>query len=901
MRRLLRSLLFQLRSLFGWNHKQAELDEELQFHIDMGIKERTDQGMTPEAAQRETLKEFGGMEKYKEDCRDNWGTRFFVDSLRNARFGMRLCLRYQNSSILAVIVLALEICIAVMMFTMTTQLMDVSGGGSLNERHLYLQWELGKKQSMPISSQDFKHFRKEVDSLENLMGMQASNFEFYLPSNTKEIKQYSGIKVTPNFFGYTNQVPTHGRTFVESDTLTQESNVVLISDYIWKDFFSRSISALGSEAIINGKKYQIIGVMPPGFAFPGNKQLWMPSDWKEFDTTPRSHAPLIEVSGMLKKGFDREKAKIELDTIAANLSTSFPETNQERTRVRISTYRDYFIAQEVTFFLFFGLCVSCIVLLIACANLFHIIMARTAIRSSELALRSSLGAKRSHVIWQVLVDGLILSAMGSILGIGLAAIGLQIATQQLKVFNLPALLDFQLQPNFLFFALGATFFSGIASSIIPAWRASKIEVYSFLKDDFRSTSSLYIGRLSKWTVVSQVTFSAILVFISVFLLKSFSFYKKDLPYDDTSVLTASLNFENDPLYGKAGNNNRFYLEFKRRIMSVPGVKAVAFTDFSTAITTSSKGMIPGDRIPFELERQPSENASSLKSSSFGSVTPDYLDVYGLKIRHGRMINESDTKDSMKVCVVNTHFVTAHSNDEVPLGERIKIIRPGDDPDEWLTIVGVIPSTWVAVREAQSDITYSQIFVPFAQTQKKSTRVLLNAHHASNYTYAKKIQEIVRNISPQIQLNKTILTISDLYNLLTVIRKLILTGALAFGSAILVMSMIGLYSINAFTVERRKKEFGIRMAVGSNSWGIAKSVLRPWMITIGIGLILSALIMLATLFLLTPHQMKTSSSFFIFGPAFLFAAGIIGLVSFISIVIPAWRATKLEPMDVIRTE
>ncbi|MBL4576228.1 MAG: ABC transporter permease, partial [Opitutaceae bacterium] len=736
MRRLLRSLVFQLRSLFRWSHKQTELDEELQFHIDMGIKERTDQGMSHEAARKETLKEFGSIEKYKEDCRDNWGTRLFIDSLRNARFGMRLCWRCRSSSILAVIVLALGICIATMMFAMSTQLMDISGGGKLNERHLYLQWELGKKQGMPISSQDFKHFRKEVDSLENLMGMQAANFDFYLPSNTEEIKQYSGVRVTPNFFDYVDQMPALGRVFVKSDIQTGDENVVLISDYIWKDFFNRNISALGATTIINGKEYQIIGIMPPGFAFPGNKQLWMPSDWKEFDAIPRNHAPLIEVSGMLKEGFDREKSQAELNTIAVNLGTAFPESNQERTRVRISTYRDYFISQEVTFFLFFGLFVSFTVLLIACANVFHIIMARTAIRSSELALRSSLGAKRSHVIWQVLVDGLILSGIGSILGICLAIIGLQLATQQLKVFNVPALLDFQLQPNFLFFALGAAFFSGIASSIIPAWRASKIEVYSFLKDDSRSTSSIYIGRLSKWTVVSQVTFSAILVFISVFLLKSFSFYKTDFPYDETSVLTASLKFENNLLYQETGNNNRFYLEFKRRIMNVPGVKAVAFTNFSWAITTSSKGMIPGSRTPFELEGQPSTDSSSSKSCSLGSATPDYLNVYGLKIRHGRMIDEFDTKDSLKVCVVNTHFVAAYLNGEIPLGKRLKIIQSGNDSAEWLTIVGVIPSTRPTTQDTQSDITYSQIFVPFTQAQNKKAQMLVNAHNASDYKYAK---------------------------------------------------------------------------------------------------------------------------------------------------------------------
>ncbi len=897
--KIVRKVSNRLKALFLNGKAESELDDEMQFHLEMEIEKNLERGMSPFEARRSARVSFGGMEQAKEDCRDAWGIRFLQDSYRNLRFGLRLCSRYLNTSILAVVVLSMGIGIASMMYTMSSKLLDTSSGADLDDRQLYIQWELGTAQGEPFSSHDFKVLRSEVDSLEDLAGIQNSGFWFSLPLKKDEGKQYKGVKVTANFFELVNAKPILGNSFSDQDAQSYEAREIVISDLVWADFFDRDKAVLEAEVMLNGDQCKIAGVMPTGFAFPRDQQIWMATDWREFDGKPRASAPKIGVTGKLKPGLGLDQARAELETIASNLAVAYPETNEERTRVRLTPYREQFVDDDAKAILYLGLFGSLLVLTFLSTNVFQIIMGRTAIRSHELAVRRSLGAKRSHVIWQVVVDGLALSGMGAIFGIGFAALGLRVISDQLSVFEMPWLHDFQLTPGVFLFAIGAALFAGIGSSIIPAWRASRMNSFSILKDDSRSSSSIYIGWLSKAMITFQVLFSSILLFLSVMLLWPSLFMDSlEMPYDKNTVLTAGMQLGADPQFEEPRDVERLYPRLKQKLMATPGVRAVALG--------SGKFGIMGDLRGIEIEGEEEDKGSSMRISQISTATPDFLDVYGLKPLSGRMINAFDSEESLTVCVVNSHFVDTHCKNVDPIGLRLKIEQGSNGYSEWITIVGVIPSLMPNLPGTKEEIDrlFSQILLPFAQHPLWNPTILLSAQNADNDRYRLAIRESVKELAPLVRFQGPILTIGEGLSFVSRMIDTISLGGKFLGGAILVISIIGLYSIIAFTTNQRRKEFGIRIAVGSNAWGVMKSVMRPWALTIGSGLILGFISVLSLLVGL--HSFSVSNGGMEedlrgYTPIFLTVAAIVGLATLIAMIIPARRAAKINPMDIIRAE
>ena len=895
----IRILKLRVRGLLKSREKESELDQEMEFHLQMLIDGNLELGMNPKEARAAALKEFGSVELHKEEVRDSWGMRTVMDTLRNLRFGLRLSYRYRGSSILALVVLSLGIGIATIMYTMSSKLMDTSAGADLDKRQLFVEWETSTEQGERISSIDFKMLRSEVDSLENLVGIEHRGFWFQLPRDPEGAKYFRGVKATPNLFDLADALPVRGRVFAGQDVESSYEPVILISNSIWTDFFGRSEAALGSTVIVDGHECRIIGVMPPGFAFPGNQQIWMPTEWNEFDAGARELAPEIDMVGRLKPGENIGRVRVELETLASNLSIEFPETNKERTRIRVTPYKDRFRDDDATAVLLLGLFGALLVLSLSCLNVFQIVMARTAIRSHELAVRCSLGARRSHVIWQVVVDGLTLAGIGALLGVGLAALGLHYISDVLRVFETPGIHQFQLQSGVVVFAVGAALFAGVASSIVPAWRASNINPYAVLKDDSKSSPGIYIGWLAKVMVVSQVAFSSILLFLSVILLQPGVLINiVKTPYDKDTVLAAKMDLRLDESVKTAQDIENFYAGVKEKLMAVPGVRAVALT--------SSTWGIMGDIVKFKIEGQESESFLKSNSTQVNMASPDYLDVFGLEPLSGRMISPLDTEDSLAVCVVDSRFVNRYFKREDPIGRRLKITQ-NDRTTDWITIVGVIPGIKPAipgVSEDGMDNVLSEIVVPHRQSPDWVPSILLSAQQAGSPQYRKAMRESVKAIAPGAEFRGAILTIGERFDILSRLFESISTTSAIFGSVILAISIIGLYTVVAFTTAQRRKEFGIRIAVGCGGWGIVKSVIKPWSAMIGTGLILGGIASLAlgmAYVALVANAGNVEIRTYEFVPIFCIVIVLICLASLIAMGIPTWRATKIEPMEVIRVE
>ncbi|EDY84938.1 efflux ABC transporter, permease protein [Verrucomicrobiia bacterium DG1235] len=897
MRRL-RELYLQIRAHFRSSDIADEIDAEIEQHLEFMIEDYIAEGHSPAAARRLALKKFGNIDAHKERARDSWGTRRVFDSIRDFKFGLRLCLRFPSSSIMAVLVLSIGIALSTMMFTISYRILNTSAGADLDDSQLFIEWETGREEGQLINSLDLKVFRQDSDALENFIGIQNTNFWFNLPGKKDEGTLYVGVFVSPSFFSLSDTPPLRGHLFSDTSFSNSALPQAVISETIWETFFERDENTIGATVFLNDQECQIVAIMPSDFSFPRNQRIWVATDWSEYDGQPRSLAPNLGLVASLKKDRSINHARAEFTTIASNLEIQFPDTNRDKTQLRITPYREKFVDADSLWMVSLIMIGSLPVLLLACVNTFNIIMARTATRTHELAVRSSLGARRSHIIWQVVVDGLTLASIGTILGVLLAVWGIEIATGILQNINTPGLhmREFRIDQRVILFSIGAAILAGLTSSIIPAWRASSIDAYAIMKDDARSSNSIYIGWLSKVAVLAQVAFSGVLIFMSFMFFMPTQFFETiEMPFEEDTILAVRMELATDSQFDSSTAADQLYTQLTRRLTAEPGVETLA-------ITSAAFGMV-GDVMTFEFEGETNDTQLSSDFTQITSITPNYLEAFGEEIVEGRMISAFDTADTTPVCVVNTNFVNTHCQHLNPIGMRLRL-SPEDDNANWITIVGVIPSLKpddLGPSGKDVDRSFSEILVPISQRPTWSPTLLLKAEDAAHPRYRQAMRQAMQELAPRVQ-TSTPLTLGELIDALSRLFNGLSLAAQIFGGAILCMSLVGLYSIITFATTQRQKEFGIRIAVGANSWNIAKSVLKPWTLTIGGGLGLAAVcsVIIISSFIAYGTMGNSSSKDWksIVLPA-LVTLSTISFASLLAMAIPTWRATKTDPIKAIR--
>ncbi len=889
-----------LISLFRVGAREKEMTVEMENHLQLEQERNIRGGMSEDEARKASLRQFGHLDGLKEEYRDSWKIGVARNWIRNLKFSLRLSTRYMSSSILASIALGLGIGISIVIYTVSSRVVSivVSGGLDLSERHVVLEWETGKDEAEPLSNQDLKIIQEEIESLREVMAIQRTKALLYPPGQNDSGKYYKGALVTSNMFEVLNVKPRLGRAFSNSDTYADRISEIVISAWLWSELFSLSEEAVGSTLMVDNQELMIVGIMPEDFIYR-DSAFWMATDWREFDGVQPVRAPKLDkVIGLLQEGISVQQARSELDVIAANLVVDTPLVNEMRDRFRVSTYWSIFTGQAGILIFSTAMGICWLTLIIACSNTFNVIITRTAARSHELAVRSSLGAKRRHLIFQVIFDGLVLAVGGTLLGLFLTIYGLKIFNE----FFAPQLAMrgtqlFKLEPSVMIYIAGAAIFSGIAASFIPAWRASKIDAFAVLKDDSKSSSSVYIGWLSKIVVISQVAFSAVMIFVGLVLLIQVDRWKKtlELPYNTDSILMAGVNLLRDEQFKDKQPQDliNFYGNIKRRLEGVPGVGSVAITSVMNPLVgsplTIELGAREGDRTKVRLSK----------------VSPNYLDVFDTQPLQGRMLSEVDTLETTPVCVVDKLFIEYYCREADPIGMRIKMSseKPRDSKKhhrQWYEIVGVVPNLYP--KKIGSLQQRANVFVSYAQLPVWSPKIMLKADDAGAPRFRQAMRQAINDLVPASKSGGSQTLEEQVSNGYREIEFGFKVG-LVIAGALLTISFISLYSIIKFTTSLRRKEFGIRMAIGSNDIGIVKTIIGPWLITVGSGLLLGYLCLLGFLSIAfngqsIPALVGLSQSI---GGIYLGAVALIGICALISIGIPVWSATRVHPMEAIRAE
>jgi putative ABC transport system permease protein len=794
-------------------------------------------------------------------------------------------LKTPGLSLVAVLTIALGVGLTTHTFSVVYGTMlrglDFDEGTELIALSEEIPAENSRGNSIPLL--DVLDFRAEQTSFRGLGAFVQGN-TVNLADEGAPPERYVGARVSASLFEQVDGVPVLGRVF----TLDEEAGapVVVIGYDIWRDRYGGAPDIVGTDVRVNSELATIIGVMPQGFHFPFEEDVWLPLGIDPLEAVRGGDR--VQVVGRLLPGVSLEQATVQVQGIAARLAAEHPETN-EGVGVWVQTFSERTMPPEITAVMWVMLLAVFGVLLIACFNVANLLLARAAVRSKEVAVRSALGADRARLIRQLMLEAGLLVVVGGTLGVGIAWLGIEWFNSAIQDIQKPYWIDIRLDAPALVFTLAITAFASLAAGTLPAVRASGGKVHEILQDESRGSSSFRMGRFSEALVVGEIALSCALLVAAGMMIKSIvNVNQRDMGFDGAQVFTARLGlFEAD--YPDDESRRRFFDRLIEEVRSHPDAEAVALTQNLPALGSAmTRIALDGVAYP-DIRDRPLANVSSM--------TPGYLDVLGADLVEGRDFGEQDGAGAVPVAIVNQSFARRHFGDRSPLDLRFQ-----SGPDgPWLTVVGVVRDLFVGGGGpgglGSDQRLADQFFTPLAQTPNVRFVSLAVKTRGPPGAFASNARSSVQRIDAGLPLY-WMRTMEESVESATWIFDIFGSLFAAFGTAALFLAAVGLYGVMAFSVSRRTQEMGIRMALGAGRRTVFALVLRKGMgqLAVGglIGLALGAVLVrpMSVVF----YDVEPSDPF-------VFGAIAVTLLSsgLLACLVPARRATNVELANALRPD
>ncbi|MGD8816023.1 MAG: ABC transporter permease, partial [Acidobacteriota bacterium] len=492
--------------------------------------------------------------------------------IRNFRHGIRMLLANPGVSAIAIVALALGIGVTATMYSIVYGAMlkglPFDGGDRVYALSRTDITQEGNTMSVPMH--DYLDWDAQQTSFEQLGAYYEGTVNV---SGSEGPTRYEGAFITADLFDVIHATPQLGRGFLAGEDRPDAEPVVLLSDHLWRDRYGRDPAVIGRTLRANGEQMTIVGVMPEGFQFPMQQDIWLTlrQDPRTFE---RGQGTWLEVVGLLREDVSLDEAQAEFSTLARQLETEYPEVN-ENMGTSIRSFQERFVGDDAVAMLWTMLGAVFFVMLIACANVANLLLSRAFDRNKEVAIRTALGAGRRRVIGQILVETSVLAIIGALLGIGLAAVGISLFNDAIAGTGAPYWMDFSLNANVLGFVLGITALATVLAGTLPAVQVTGGDLNQVLSDESRGSSSLKLGRLSRLLVVFQVALSCGLLVAAGLMIKSIvNLGRTDYGFDQDAIMTARVGlFETD--YPEAADRRGFYEELERRLQERSGVVSAA--------------------------------------------------------------------------------------------------------------------------------------------------------------------------------------------------------------------------------------------------------------------------------------------------------------------------------------
>ena len=693
--------------------------------------------------------------------------------------------------------------------------------------------------------------------------------------------------VTAGFFDVLGVRAIAGRTFLPSDD-SRRANAVVLSEAFWRTRFGADPTVVGRDIRLDGSPYTVVGVVPKEFQLLGRSSIWA---LISIDRRPALRSVYaLQVVGRVKPDVTLEAAGSDMTTVAEALAREFPGTNKGRGIV-LEPMHDALIGNELrlTSMLFLG--VVGFVLLICCANVTNLLLARATVRTRELAMRSALGAGRPRVIRQLLTESLVLATIGGVLGVGVGAAILSIAPSVIPQGLLPAAVTLSFDLRVVAFCGAAALLVGLLFGVAPAWRATQFSLAQVIASDSRTATGRG-GRIRGVLVVGEIATAVLLLFGAGLLLRTLIAVENvDRGYRADSVLTMMV----DPLgsrYPTEASLLQFFDAVEREVMVLPGVRSVAWA------STLPLGPSYAGRSFFEIAGDPPVDERQRPTADYQIVSATYFRTLDLPVVAGRGFNDRDTRDSVPVCIVNEAFVRGHVQGRSPIGLRVAI-RPtasAQAPAVVREIVGVARQVKGRPDETEDLV---QIYVPMAQDAVDDIYLVVRPTSGRAEGLVPSVRAAIARVDKeQLVSVRGVMTLEDVAWEATARHRFRAVMVITFAGLALLLAMVGVFGILAYSVQQRVRDFGVRRALGATTSDVLRLVVGSAVRVIAtgavIGLILSTVLgrLLSTmLFGVQPLDAVTFASVTI----------VLALTAAVATAGPAWRAAHIDPAVALRGE
>jgi predicted permease len=738
-----------------------------------------------------------------------------------------------------------------------------------------------------ISTLNFLDWQKDNTVFEYMAAQTGGSVTL---TGRNEPVQLRGARVSPHYFDIFGIQPSLGRTFAGDEDQVEKERVAVLSHALWDSQFGADPGVIGRSITLDGIPHTVIGVLPAGGAFDrAFAQIWRPLAFEPENMTRNFH--WFGAFAKLKRGVTLKQATAQMDAIGARIAREYPDSNKGW-GVTIDLFADTVVGTQLRQSLYVLLSAVGMVLLIGCANLANLTLARGTAREREVAIRASIGAGRWRLVRQFLTENLLLSICGGVLGLALGLAlkaGLMAA---LPPFSLPREADIAIDTRVLLFTLLLAVFTGIIFGLAPALQATRPNLAGCMKEGGRGSSSGSRHMVRGALVITEVALAFVLLTGAGLLIRSFfQMQQVDTGFDSTNVLTAVLPISDKRFPDPAGLN-AYLREVVGRVESIPGVRDVALT---SALPMQGWGY----GMPFQRADKPIVDRANRRACFFKMVSPSYFRTLGLRLRKGRTLGDQDGKGAPAVAVINETMVRLYFKGEEPLGKRILVqeIVPGKTqlrPEVPWEVVGVIADEKVDnlggkgdnpgmyVSNQQSPVFFQALVVRAAMDPSGLKQVLSKAVHEINkdqtLTEVKTLDQIKAESTASNRLQSMLLTV--------------------FAAIAVLLAAIGIYGVISYSVEQRTHEIGIRAALGASKGDLLGLILRSGMLLVGIGLVLGfggalglTRLLANLLFGVGERDPLT------IGEVVALLTG----VALLACYIPARRATKVDPMVALRYE
>jgi predicted permease len=696
-------------------------------------------------------------------------------------------------------------------------------------------------------------------------------------------------RVEPTFFSVLGTRPLIGRAIDPSDDVPERQHVVVLSHGLWNAQFASDAQIVGKTIHLDGDSYTVIGVMPPSFEKPASTSVWVPLVWTAEEKAVRGEHSMAAVA-RLKPGVTVQQAQAQLDTIAARIAAQYP-ADAAGWGAAVVPLREETVG-DVRKPLLMLLGAVVFVLLIACANVANLMLARVVDRRKEIAIRTAFGAKRTRIIQQVLAESLLLSASGGVLGLIVAHFGTRLVVSFFGA-NLPRLADIRMDATVLGFAMVTALLTGVIAGVVPAWRMADADPNEALKQGLGRLDSGSGGtRTRAALVVAEVALSLVLLVGAGLMIRTLWNLRSVQPgFAPEHVLTMRIGVAANDFAGE-DQQAQFYAEVLRRVRALPGVQYAGVTD--------DLPLQGGSMQPVAVEGRPVVEMAHQPEVSVRLLSPQFMNAIGIPVLRGREFTDSDTASSAPVVLVSESMARQFWPNEDPIGKRLTLTFFPKTVREVVGVVGDVKDRGLDNQDPISTLYWpiAQFYAPPVWGRFRAVPLELAVKTAGDpASLTSAVRTAIHEISPQTPLID-VRTMDEIVAESLSPQRFNMLLLAAFAGLALVLASVGLYSVVAYTTRRRVKEIGIRMALGAGRGDVLRAVvldgLRPTLLGVGIGT--AAAISLSHLLATLIYGVQATDV-----STYVAVATLLTAVGVLASIIPAYRATLIDPVGTLRGE